>query len=196
MEAKLGNCTKEEQQSVIHYLWVEGVPGGQIHQRMCAQYEDSVLSCRVVYKWIEMFKNSCMSVTDAECSGCTVTTTIAQNEERARELFLQNRREITKPLNIISIGSGYSVMHGNLQFHKACARWVPKELTDEHNRMYLDIYSCHLACYCKEGDNFLQRIITGDETWVTTINQKPSRIACNGSVCHLLLKRNSRCNHQ
>jgi hypothetical protein len=71
---------------LVHYLWVEGVPGGQINQRMCAQYEDNALSCRVVYEWIEIFKNSCTSVTDAECS---VTATTAQNEEGARELFLQ-----------------------------------------------------------------------------------------------------------
>jgi hypothetical protein len=125
MAAKLGNCTKEEQQSVIRYLWAEGLPGGQIHQHMCAQYEDSALSRRVVCEWIEMFKNSCMSVTDAERSGHTVTATIAQNEDRARELFLQNRRvmvhEIAKQLNIISIGSAYSVMHDNFQFHKECA---------------------------------------------------------------------------
>ena len=38
--AELINCTKEEQRSVIRFLWAEGVPGAQIHLRMCAQYED------------------------------------------------------------------------------------------------------------------------------------------------------------
>ena len=38
MAAKLINCTKEEQRSVISFLWAEGVPGAQIHLRMCAQY--------------------------------------------------------------------------------------------------------------------------------------------------------------
>jgi hypothetical protein len=56
MAAKLENFTKEEQRSVIRFLWAEGIPGGQIHQRMCAQYGDSALSRRVVYGWIEMFK--------------------------------------------------------------------------------------------------------------------------------------------
>jgi hypothetical protein len=57
MAAKLENCTKEEQQSVIRLLWAEGVAGGQIHQRMCAQYGDNALSRRVVYEWIEMFNS-------------------------------------------------------------------------------------------------------------------------------------------
>jgi len=45
---KLINCTKEEQRSVIRFLWAEGVPGAQIHLRMCAQYGDKVLSRRIV----------------------------------------------------------------------------------------------------------------------------------------------------
>ena len=36
----LVNCTKEEQRSVIPFLWAEAVPGAQIHLRMCAQYGD------------------------------------------------------------------------------------------------------------------------------------------------------------
>jgi hypothetical protein len=122
----------------MRFLWAEGVPGGQIHQRMCAQYADSALSCIVVYVWIEMFKNGAMSVTDAECLGCPTTATTAQNKARARELILQNRRvmvnEIAKQLNI-SIGSACSVVHDNLQFQKVCAKWVPKELTDEHKHV-------------------------------------------------------------
>jgi hypothetical protein len=62
-------------------LWAEGVPGGQIHQRMCAQYGDNALSRRVVYEWIEMFKNGRTSVTDAERLGHPITATTAQNEE-------------------------------------------------------------------------------------------------------------------
>jgi histone-lysine N-methyltransferase SETMAR len=116
-----------------------------------------------------MFKNGRTRVTNAEHSGCPTTATTTRNERRARELILQNRTvmvdKTTKQLNI-SIGSSYSVVHDNLQFHKLCARWVPKELTDEHKHMNLDICSRHLACYREEGDNFLQRIVTGDETWV------------------------------
>jgi transposase len=135
MAAKLENCTEEVQRFVISFLWAEGVPGGQIHQHMCAQYVDNALSRKVVYEWIEMFKTCRTSETDAERSGHPTTATTALNEERARELILQNRRvtvdEIAKQLNI-SIGSAYSVVHDNLQFHRVCARWVPKELEDEH----------------------------------------------------------------
>jgi hypothetical protein len=60
-----------------------------------------------------MFKNGRTSVTDAKRSSHPTTATTLQNEERARELILQNRRvtvdEIAKQLDI-SIGSAYSVV--------------------------------------------------------------------------------------
>jgi len=59
--AKLINCTKEEQRSVICFLWTEDVPEPQIHFRICSM--DKILSRRIVYEWIEMFKNDHTSVT-------------------------------------------------------------------------------------------------------------------------------------
>jgi hypothetical protein len=61
--------------------------------------------------------------------------------------------EIAKQLNI-SIESAYSVVHDNLQFHNVCVTWVPKELTNEHKRMHLDICSRHLARFAKKVTTF------------------------------------------
>ena len=91
MAAKLINCTKEEQRSVVCFLWAEGVPGAQIHLRMCAQYGDKVLARRIIYEWIEMFENGRTSVTDAERSGRPATATTTRNEERTLELIRENR---------------------------------------------------------------------------------------------------------
>ena len=104
MAAILINCTKEEQRSVIRFLWAEGVPGTQIHLRMCAQYWDKVLPRRIVYEWIEMFENERKSVTDAERSGRPATATTTRNEERTLELIRENRRitveEVAGRLNV------------------------------------------------------------------------------------------------
>ena len=66
----------------------------------------------------------------------------------------------------MSVGSAYSLIHDSLKFCKVCARWVPKELTEERKCKRLDVYSRHLACYREEGDNFLQQIVSGGETWI------------------------------
>ena len=57
MAAPLSMCTKEEQRSVIRFLWSEGITGAAIHQRLSAQCENSVLPQRSVYEWIEKLKN-------------------------------------------------------------------------------------------------------------------------------------------
>ena len=104
MAVKLINCTKEGQHSVVSFLWAEGVPGAQIHLRMCAQYWDKVLSRRIVYGWIEIFENGRTSVTDAEHSGYPATATTTRNEERTLKLIRENRRitveEVAGRLNV------------------------------------------------------------------------------------------------
>jgi len=118
-------------------------------------------------EWIEMFENGRTSVTDAERSGRPATAMTTRNEERTLELIRENRRvtaeEVAGRLNV-SVGSAYSLIHDSLKFSKVCSRWVPKELTEECKRKHFDVCSRHLDHYREEGDNFLQQIVTGDET--------------------------------
>jgi transposase len=96
MAAKLENCSKEEQQSVIRFSWTEGVLDAQIHHCMCAQNGDNALSHKVVYEWIEIFKNGLTNVTDAECSGHPTTATTAQNQEGPiLETYLERGTTVT-----------------------------------------------------------------------------------------------------
>ena len=52
-------------------------------------------------------------------------------------------------------------MHNKLGFHKVCARWVPKQVTELHKQE-----RGHLPKTFESLWFFLDRIITGDETWV------------------------------
>ena len=45
-------------------------------------------------------------------------------------------------------------------------RWVPKMLTDDHKTKRMGSALKFLTCYTKEGDEFLDSIVTGEETWV------------------------------
>jgi len=56
-------------------------------------------------------------------------------------------------------------MAATLEYRKVCARWVPRMLTQEHKEQRIQV--CHdlLKQYDAEGNSFLDRIITGDETW-------------------------------
>ena len=53
-----------------------------------------------------------------------------------------------------------------LGYRKLCARWVPKMLTDDHKTKRMGFALKFLTRYAQEGDEFLDSIVTGDETWV------------------------------
>ena len=87
MSARFSVCTKEEQRSVIRFLWAEGVKGAEIHARLCTQYGDNALPRRSVYEWIEMFKNGRTRVMDAERSGRPSTSTTDGSWKKPEPLF-------------------------------------------------------------------------------------------------------------
>jgi len=52
-----------------------------------------------------------------------------------------------------------------LEYRKVCARWVPRMLTEDHQRQRTDSSREFLQRYADENDNFLDSTVTGDETW-------------------------------
>ena len=69
----------------------------------------------------------------------------------------------------------------HLSFRKLCVWWVPKQLTQEHKAKRMKSALTFLQRYNDGGDEFLDRIITGDETWLLhTLLQKTSSSQCIG----------------
>jgi len=66
----------------------------------------------------------------------------------------------------MSHGSAHHIVHDVLQFHKVFARWVPRQLTVELKEQCVDACQELLKRSEAEGDGFLERIVTRDETWV------------------------------
>lgn len=68
------------------------------------------------------------------------------------------------PVFEFSYGSAYSVVYVRHNFWKVYARWIAEELSTQHKAQMLDITSKYFAHYRNEGDGFLQKIVTVDET--------------------------------
>jgi len=56
MAAQLLQRTKEQQRSVIRFLWSEGVKTGEIYGRMTVQYGDNCRGQSKVLEWVGRFK--------------------------------------------------------------------------------------------------------------------------------------------
>ena len=109
MSVRLSVCTKEEQRSVIRFLWAEGVKGAEIHARLRTQYGDNALPRRSIHEWIEMFKNGRTSVIDAERSGQPSTSTTDEKLEEARAIILTDRRVTIEE---IALQTGHQSRYG------------------------------------------------------------------------------------
>ena len=98
----------------------------------------------------------------------TLVTSVKEfiEEDRRRTV-----REATEAIDT-SYGTVRTILHDYLNMNRICARWVPKLLsTDEQNRR-VDVSRQFLRRHAREGDEFLKRIITCDETWLWLFDPK------------------------
>ena len=126
---------------MVRFLWSEGSPGAEIHKSLLTQYGDNALSKRTVYEWIEKFKSGRTSVKHAGV-GRPSTSTSDEKTEQAQQMILANRRitidELAQFLQI-SRGSAQEIIHEVLGYRKVSARWVPRQLREEHKRRPVEI---------------------------------------------------------
>ena len=151
----------------MRFLFSEGVKPIQIHRRMRIQYGDRCMSCTQVYEWTEKFKNGVTSVEDSPRPGPAFTAVTEDNIAAVENVIQENRRvtvkEVTSLLDI-SVRSAHHIIHDDLKSRKVCARWVPKRLTPEMKERRVDACQELLRQHEADGEAFLQRIVTGDES--------------------------------
>jgi len=85
-----------------------------------------------------------------------------------REWIVQDDRRVTVDTIAPTLGLGRSAvqeMIESLGYRKVCACWVPCLLTEDHKGQRKATTSELLHRYRQEGDDFLLRIVTGDESW-------------------------------
>ncbi|GFU16885.1 histone-lysine N-methyltransferase SETMAR [Trichonephila clavipes] len=167
-----------EIRSVIRFLTAKNVSAAEFHRQISDVYGPNAMSSSKVRKWVRAFKDGRENVHDEPASGRPSVITddlVNAVDEKVRE----DRQFTISTLALVFPNVGRTTLHKvvseKLKFRKLCARWVPRLLTEEHK---LKIMACALDFldrYHKEGDQFLERIVTGDETWVSHITPESQR---------------------
>lgn len=169
MASLLENSTLVEQRSVIRFLLAEGEKPVNIYSRMTKVYGEHCLNRANFYKWVEQFKNGRDSVTDEHRPGRPVEVSTPSLENRIDDIIRADRR-VTVEMIVekvhVSVGTVHNIIKNKLKYRKTCARWVPKELTRLHKETRLRVCTELLERYESEGEHFLNKILTCDETWV------------------------------
>ena len=107
--------------------------------------------------------------TDEHRHGRPVSVTTETVQQQIEKRIRDNRRVTTDEIAVqfsMSNGSAHSIVHDELGCRKVCSRCVPRQLSDDHKRALQTICQQNLDCHAREGDAFLHRIVTGDESWV------------------------------
>ncbi|KAG5324227.1 SETMR methyltransferase, partial [Pseudoatta argentina] len=147
---------KCEIRSVIRYLIWKGKTSVEVYNEVKTAYGDKGMNRTSVFKWCREFKNGRTSVHD--------------DQEKIENALRDDRRLTVDELSAMFPQISRSLLHATitetLGYRKLSARWVPKQLTDQHKLNRVEAGQEFLRRYKLHGDEFLRSIVTGDETWV------------------------------
>lgn len=127
-------------------------------------------ACRsLIYKWHKRFSEGRESVRDDDRSGRPITHMTSSDINAVKlALDVDRRRTLAELCELLdmSYGTIRRIITDELKMSRVCARWVPRLLKkDEMERRVKDSIK-FLERYDNEGDHFLERIVTTDETWL------------------------------
>lgn len=170
MEALIPSPAACEVRSVIKFFNAQSIAPIEIHRQLCQVYGPNIMSKQMVRRWCRQFSEGRQSVHDEERSG-RPSLINDDRVELVRQCIMENRRftitELSSHFPQISRSLLHEIVTKHLLFKKVCARWVPKNLTPEHKMQRLGAALTFLQRYHDDGDEFLDRIVTGDETWIS-----------------------------
>ena len=162
--------TRYKQRAVIEFLVAEKERVESIHKQMCVVYGSCAVDRSTVGRWVQRVKASESGETDLhdrQRSGRPATATSPDMLQCANDIIHADRHITSRQLAVqLSVSNGRAmVIIDALGYSKVCVRWVPRRLTTEHRRQRKAICSELLERFDAEGEAFLSRIVTGDETW-------------------------------
>ncbi len=125
-----------------------------------------------VWKWVKKFQEGRIDVCGEFWSGCTSVITeeiIGHHTGQDFEALSAQNFQIMGVFSQVSGGTLFEIVKNCLSYGKLFARLVLKELTTEHSAKQLMLSLNLLTHYRNESEDFLDRIVTRDETWISYI---------------------------
>lgn len=160
---------KIEHRAVIKYLHKKGLTPKQIHEDMANTLGTSCPSYTMVKKWAGEFKRGRECIEDDIRSGRPATATTQENIDLIHDMVMADRRIKVREI-VEAVGISYervqNILTNELGMSKISARWVPRLLTVDQKRVRFQTSSDLLLHYEADPNNFMERFVTTDETWV------------------------------
>src|ERR1043166_7500036 len=171
-----GMFSKVEQRSWIKIEVARGRTAKECHQGLVEAAGSCALPYRTVARWVKAFRLGRQNVTHEPRAGRPCVGQDSVNEVSAL-LDIDRRWTIRELSNSVGL-SHTTVLHilkKRLGMRKIASRWVPHALTEIQKWQRFEVARTHLSRYQEEGDTFVRRIVTLDETWARSYEPKLKR---------------------
>ena len=152
-------------------------------------YGDKAPKKTTIYAWISRFESGREDLVDDSRSGRPSTSINEDNVKGIKALVEDDPRvsvEIISLTQKLSVGSVHNILKEKLGLSKINGRWVPKQLSEEQLSTRADTSIQILNRWDADYNDFLQRIVTGDEIWIYQYDpesKKQSELNQNSIAC-------------
>lgn len=159
----------EEQRSSIKFCVLNGLSKKETMVMLQKAYGDKAMKKTAMYKWYARFLEGQQSIHDDQ--RCGRPKLVTSNHVTVIKDLLDSDRRITireiQERSDFSVGTIHTILHKELNMRRLCARWIPKMLTDKQKEERVRCCELFVKRFQQEGERFLERIVTVDETWIS-----------------------------
>jgi transposase len=126
-------------------------------------------SYETVRRWVNFIKNGREQTDDTPRSAAPTTVTDELHVNQVK-FVLEGTRSISCAAIATEVRNSpesvYRILTNSLGKRKVCAKWIPHVLNDDQRAMRALLANTHLQRWRNEGNAFLDRILTVDESWM------------------------------
>ena len=153
-----------EQRAVIKFCANSGMTPTETWKFFSSNSSVKKCSRTIVFDWHKRFRDGRVDISDDLRSGRPRISDSARNVQDT--ISDDKRRSVQDIADMtgLSLGTVHDILTSQLEMNKVCARWVPRLLTSDEMTERVKVWGSFLARFRKDGDNFLDRIVTTDET--------------------------------
>ena len=154
------------------FMFKLGKSAAEARQCITEAYGNDSVGASTCREWFAKFKKGDFELKDKERSGRPPNLKTDKLEELLKEDASQTTRELAEKLEVnqSTVVRRLQTL-GNIQ---KLGKWVPHELTEKNIGQRLNTSLFLLARHRKES--FLDKIVTGDETWIYYQNPKRRKL--------------------
>jgi len=164
-----GTVTNDDQRAYIKIETLRGKTPTEIHSSLTEVCGVETVDRSTISRWAQRFRERRLSIENDPKSGRPRTSTDDKSVELVVQILEEDRRMTREEIAHcaeISRASAYRILTERLHKRRIAVRWVPHDLSEEQKCRSVEIAQRFLQRFREEGNEFLQKLVAIDETWI------------------------------